>query len=121
MPRRNLRDNAAAHDFVSDFASRPLANRACFRLFTSHGDHLGGLLGADLGMPSWTRGIPETLLYGQIFQGSRLQADPAGAPQAHRIYTDAQLTGNLRVIFAFGRCQDDASSQSQLLGSPMSA
>ncbi len=103
MPRRNLRDNAATHDLVSDFASRPLADGAVFRLFTSQRHYLAGLLGRDLGMSAWTRDILEALFHRQIVQASRLQAEPAGAPQAHRIHTEAQVAGHLRGILARGR------------------
>jgi hypothetical protein len=103
MPRRNLLYNAALHDFVSDFASGPVADGPFFGVLTGHRHHLADLLGRDLGSSSWTRDILEALIDGQILQRDRLQAKPAPAPRSHGIHTHVQFSGNLAVVLPLGR------------------
>jgi len=47
MSRGDLLDDAALHHFVSNFPSRPLADRTIFGLLASQRDQLAGLFGSD--------------------------------------------------------------------------
>ena len=108
MPRR--------HHFVGDFASRPVADRALFRLLAGHRHHLAGLLRRDLRRPSWAGTSSRRSLTDRSASATACQ--PIQRMRQQR--TVSTLTPRSRAIWllffpASGR-QDDASSQRQLLG-----
>src|SRR3954453_6010442 len=108
--------NAASHDFVSNFASRPVADRTCFWLLASHRDHLAGLLSRDLGWSSWAWNILKSFSDQQFTQRDCLQPDLAPTPGMSHVNTDLEFSGNLRVPFSFCCCQHDLCPFCPFLG-----
>src|ERR1700756_4672610 len=99
MACRDLGHNPAQHHFVSDFLSRPVADRTFFRLLAGQRYHLTGLLGGNMGRFSWAWNILHSFPHGDFFQWHYLQADPARTPTANRVHTDSQISGYLAIIF----------------------
>src|SRR5579875_3289443 len=100
MPRRNLRDDAASHHFISNFASGPLANRTVLGLFASQRHELAGLLGGDLRRTARARHIRQALSDRQIFPLDPLQRQPPLAPGTYRLDADGKLPRDLAIVLA---------------------
>lgn len=109
MTRRNLSDDPASLDFVSNFAPRPLRDGTVLRLFTGQRQQLAGLLCRNLRRSTWARLIGEPLDDGPIGQRNSLLREPALAPDPHCFHAHALLLRNLTVILAGIRCQDGAA------------
>jgi len=123
MAGRNLRDNAAAHEFVGDFASGPLADGAARlgRRGAGQFDDLAHLGVGNPHRPAGPRRIGQPLRDGQVRERYRLQSQPALAPQPRHVETDPELAGNLAVVGTAGGGQDDARAEGKLLGRRVAA
>ncbi len=99
MPRRDLLDDAPLHQFIRDFASRLLADRApCLHgCFTRQGRHLTALFRRELGRGSQSGRILQTLRYIERLEIDPLQSHPTIPPQAHGLHVQRQLAPNLRI------------------------
>jgi hypothetical protein len=104
MSGRNPRHDAALEHLVGDLASAPLANGPPTegRGFATQRHDLADLFGADLGGAAGTRHVGEPLFQAQFSERDRLQAQPAGAPEAGRIDGDGALPGDLGIVGAIG-------------------
>src|SRR2546421_11938762 len=121
MACRDLGHNAASHHFVSNFASRPVADRTFFWLLARHRDHLAGLLSSDLCWSSWAWNILKAFSDREFRERNRVQPDPAPTPGTSRVNTDLEFSGNLRVPFSVCCCQHDPCPFRHLLRRAMSA
>src|SRR6266702_1622499 len=99
MACRDLGHNAASHDFLSNFAARPVADRTLFWLFASHRDYLAGLLGRDLCWTSRTWYILKSFADRERAQRDGLQTDPAPTPGTSRVHTDREFSCYIRSSF----------------------
>ncbi len=118
MAGRNLGHDAALHEFVGDLPAGPLADRATRRSRRGAGQ-FDDLANLGVGNPHGSAGarrIGQPLGDGAVGEGHCLQAEPALAPEAGHIETDAELAGNLAMVRPSGGGQDNPRAEGKLLG-----
>jgi hypothetical protein len=118
MARRNLGQDAALDDFVSDFASGPLRDgtASLWGGFTGEGDDLTALLSRDLDRSPGARDIAEPLVERELSERNGRKGEPAIAPAANGIDLKVERAGNLGVMLALSSGEDDAGAKGELLG-----
>lgn len=94
---RNLPNNASDFQFVSDFSSGPLTDRASCsdRSLTRECCHLTALPCRKLGSRPRTRSILQPFCQAQCLQVNPLESCPAIPPQAYSVHANIQLADNL--------------------------
>jgi hypothetical protein len=109
--------NLAGDDFVSEFTTAPLADRASAfgRRLTGQRDDLADLFRGNAGGLTGTWGIGQAVFERQIRQRDRLESEPAGAPGTDSIDLHIQETGDLGIVKAGIGSKNDASAQGELL------
>lgn len=118
MAGRNLFDDAALADFVSDLTARPLTDgalRCRLRFLARQCLDLATLVGRNPGRCAWARQILQTLLSVQFGCWDCLQVQPTLAPEPSGVNVDLEFAPNLGVALAGGCCQHDAGAQDNLL------